>query len=449
MLLEGLKDFKDRASRTRKAIHRGVGIPTDVEFNKQFFDNGYLTIASVHCSVTAHLERQWQDLDRDGVITRIIAPNEHMLPGIAAGAYLAKGEPAIMHMQNSGLPNAMDGIFSFLQPYRIPALALVTWRGNDKIDDSEPHQSIGNRTDKLTKLVFNVDEYGRDIGNHVFGSRSGRGLLHQQLEAMNQAKSGKLSCLRVAPKSYKATYPLALPDQDAIKQTDLEYYETVKAKKGKPLSEVMARKPISRGEAQLKAVEDHPADNVIFLHPNGFNAREAQGRKGVDRRGSLYNAGYMGGTEYVAWTIAKLLPELQVVLVTGDGNLLMSKMLDILSQDYPDNLWIQVNDNRIGESVGPSPNPPLPPWVYDLTEVVRTTPETPGGFKFPRVGAHGVYFEREEERYLAKQIGALPALTVLLKEDIREKVTVVRAQRLEQQWLPQNILESGIPPQIK
>lgn len=441
------ESVQDLTRRTREAIHHGTDVPTSSEVNELFLRNGILkNLATVHCSVTAPYERQWQDWHLAGKINRIVAPIEHVLPGVAGGIWLATGEVPLMHMQNSGLSNAMDGIITFLMAHKIPALALVTWRGNTEEEKSEVHQAIGRRTKELAKLIFNRDEVGRKIRKkRVYGDILGRGFSADSRRSIKLAQSGEDVCLLMAPEASKGDYPITEPDPAMILETDLDYYEKVKVLKGKPLEEVKKEGLLSRGEVQGAIGKEFGGPNTIFCYPNGFNAREAQGREEVDSRRSIYNSGYYGGTPYAAWAIAKCLPFMTVVDIEGDGNVIASKIFDLLSFDYPPNLYMVTIDNRIGESVGQSPNQPLAPWVYELTKVYKTRREPYGSFEFDRVGAHGVYFEREVERYLAKEIGALPALAQLWRMDIQASVEQYKQQLRESVWFPEKIIKEGIP----
>lgn len=444
------ENTQNLARSTREAIHRGVDVPTSSEVNEYFLKSGVLkNLATVHCSVTAHYERQWQDWHLQGKINRIVVPIEHVLPGVAGGIWFATGEVPLMHMQNSGLSNAMDGIITFLMAHKIPSLALVTWRGNTEKEKSEVHLAIGRRTKELAKLIYNRDELGKKIRKkRVYGDILGRGFLADSRRVIKLAQSGEDACLLMAPEASEGDYPITEPDPAMILETDMDYYGKIKALKGKPLEEVKREGLFSRGEAQAAVVEKFKDSNTIFFYPNGFNAREAQGRVEVDRRRSVYNSGYYGGTPYAAWAIAKCLPFMTVVDIEGDGNAIASKVFDLLSFDYPPNLHMVTIDNRIGESVGQSPNPPLAPWIYDLTKVYKLRREPYGSFEFDRVGAHGVYFEREVERYLAKEIGALPALAQLWRMDIQASVEQYKAQLLEDSWRVSVIQEKGKIPQI-
>jgi sulfopyruvate decarboxylase alpha subunit len=62
-------------------------------------------------------------------IRTILATREEEAVGIAAGLYLG-GQPAALMMQSSGVGNAVNGLASLLVAYQIPALLIISMRGD-------------------------------------------------------------------------------------------------------------------------------------------------------------------------------------------------------------------------------------------------------------------------------------------------------------------------------
>jgi sulfopyruvate decarboxylase subunit alpha len=58
-----------------------------------------------------------------------IATREEEAFGIAAGLYLGGMKPTVM-LQSSGLGNSLNALTSLLLPYQIPALVLISMRGD-------------------------------------------------------------------------------------------------------------------------------------------------------------------------------------------------------------------------------------------------------------------------------------------------------------------------------
>jgi sulfopyruvate decarboxylase subunit alpha len=62
-------------------------------------------------------------------VTTTIATREEEAFGIAAGLYLGGRRPTVM-LQSSGLGNSLNALTSLLVPYRIPALIVISMRGD-------------------------------------------------------------------------------------------------------------------------------------------------------------------------------------------------------------------------------------------------------------------------------------------------------------------------------
>lgn len=73
------------------------------------------------------------------------AASEGEAVGIAAGAYLAGRLPVVM-CQNSGLGNMVNPLTSLNFPFRLPALLIVTWRGEPGLKDEPQHELMGEIT---------------------------------------------------------------------------------------------------------------------------------------------------------------------------------------------------------------------------------------------------------------------------------------------------------------
>ena len=84
----------------------------------------------------------------------IIAANEGAAVGLAAGHYLATGQPACVYMQNSGEGNVINPLASLTDPevYNIPVLLLIGWRGRPGVHDEPQHVKQG----KVTTGLLNV-----------------------------------------------------------------------------------------------------------------------------------------------------------------------------------------------------------------------------------------------------------------------------------------------------
>ena len=345
-----------------------TSLPDAQELLERLTAGGIREVAWVPCSVTARLQTL---ASADQRLRFVTTTHEANLPGLAAGFWFATGRPALLHMQNSGLTNAADGLISLLSPqvYNIPALALVTWRGWAHEDDSEPHLAIGERTLPLAQAIFQHP-------HAVFGERNGlqtRQALQQALHASHQQLASiLLSPAGLAPE----TTPVSAPETFVTRGTPYRPHTTHHTQ------------PLLRDEA-LRAIADaHPDAAILFC--NGYTSRAAQAV--VDRPGNFYNIGYMGGTLAIAWALAVQCPSLPVVIVDGDQNAQMSAFHENLAAHYPHNLTWYILNNGIGASVGTAQSVPLSTHLHTLANVIDTLPDAPGTFRWPRVSptGHGV-----------------------------------------------------------
>jgi sulfopyruvate decarboxylase subunit alpha len=67
--------------------------------------------------------------DRYPDVATLVATREEEPFGIAAGLYLGGARPTVM-LQSSGLGNSLNALTSLLLPYKIPALVVISMRGD-------------------------------------------------------------------------------------------------------------------------------------------------------------------------------------------------------------------------------------------------------------------------------------------------------------------------------
>lgn len=356
------------ATRLR-AVARGERLPTERDLLDAYLARGIRDIVSVPCSVTD----TWHDLavreSQAGNLDLMMTTHEANLAGIAGGIWFGTGRPALVHMQNSGLANAADGFISFAdrEVFGVPMAALVTFRGATADDRSEPHQAIGRRTDALVDAVFGP-------GATIAGERSGRGLLDAVARSAEAAIAGRIGVAKVAEAGFRKVHRATLADASGPSR------ETPRVPPPAPLA---GDARLTRDDAIRAIAGRHPRAALLFS--NGYTSRAA--RATVDDARCLYNVGYMGGTLAIGWGLARSRPDVEVVVVDGDQNALMSAMKDQFATDRPPNLHWYILDNGIGASVGTSESVPLAASYRDLARIVRTRPDEPGSFTHPRVAA--------------------------------------------------------------
>lgn len=84
-----------------------------------------------------------------------ITANEGNAIGLAAGHFLATGNPALVYMQNSGIGNCVNPLLSLTDEdvYNIPVLLIIGWRGEPGKKDEPQHVKQGKVTDKLLEAM--------------------------------------------------------------------------------------------------------------------------------------------------------------------------------------------------------------------------------------------------------------------------------------------------------
>jgi phosphonopyruvate decarboxylase len=122
--------------------------------SQQFLDlleaNGYNFFTGVPCSLFEGITRLLDAEPRYGYISAV---REDSAMGIAAGAYLGGRQPVVL-MQNSGLGVSVNAIVSLHQIYDIPALLLVSWRGQGPASQDAPeHLIMGDVMEPFLQLL--------------------------------------------------------------------------------------------------------------------------------------------------------------------------------------------------------------------------------------------------------------------------------------------------------
>jgi sulfopyruvate decarboxylase subunit alpha len=120
--------------------------------SRQFLDllerHGYNFFTGVPCSLFEGVTRMLDAEPRYGYVSAV---REDSAIGIAAGAYLGGRQPVVF-MQNSGLGVSVNALVSLNQIYDIPALLVVSWRGQDGRDAPE-HLIMGAVMEDFLRLL--------------------------------------------------------------------------------------------------------------------------------------------------------------------------------------------------------------------------------------------------------------------------------------------------------
>lgn len=388
-------------------------VPTEKDIVDSFLAGGIDTFCLVGDSIFSTMDQYIMDLAAEGKANRWVVPSERSIPAVAVGRWLATGKITVMSMQNTGFTNAMDYLRTVMLVHRIPGLVMSGWRGFDRfLDDSEPHTLVGNATDADNRNTF--------ADAHVFGQRSGVGLLRDVRKAIADAQQGNLACLRMSPPGFSRSYPLRSVADSCVPRPDLRRYAATVERKGLPYEQVRNEPPLDRDDALRKIHQEMKSLDPFYIVGNGFNPRAMQALRLTEN--TFENSGGMGSSLAIAWGAAKSDPSQVFVAIDGDQNAVMNEMEKVLSSDYPDNLYWFILDNGTGESVGTSLSLPLSPWHYELARVINTRNQAPGSFKYSRINASGLKFDDPAAAAMARELGSLPAQAHVARRLLQRKL---------------------------
>ena len=258
--------------------------------------------------------------DNSDIAENITAANEGNAVGIACGYYLAKGRPAVVYMQNSGIGNAVNPLLSLAdkEVYSIPLLMIVGWRGEPDTADEPQHIKQGKVTRELfdamgIESVILDDDYKKQIDWCV--------------EYMKNNSS-----------------PVAL----IVRKNSFSKYSF--SKKSSPYQ-------LSREQA-LEIILENISDKDIAVSTTGKTSRELfelREKKKMNHSGDFLTVGSMGHTSSIALGIS-LFSDRTVYCIDGDGSFIMHLgSAAVNAQNMGDNFRYIIINNGAHESVGGQP----------------------------------------------------------------------------------------------
>jgi phosphonopyruvate decarboxylase len=268
------------------------------------------------------------------------ATSEGEAVAIAAGLTTA-GQPAFALMQNSGFGNAVNPITSMLYIYRMPVLLLVSHRGEPGIPDEPQHALMGLITLELSQLC--------GLRTHVLEPASFEQALvtvrHDAVPAAFICKKGTLRGGPAAPQ-LKIEVRSATPTP----QNTGRFVPS-----GTREQALMAILPVINGD-----VDGHGERTPAVVATTGKLSRELYELDDRDftKRNRFYMVGSMGCAAGFGLGVARALPERPVVVLDGDGALLMKMgSLATIGSLGANNYHHVVFDNGAHDSTGGQPTP--------------------------------------------------------------------------------------------
>ena len=231
--------------------------------------------------------------------------------GIAAGFALA-GKFPIVYMQNDGYGNAINPLSSLQLMYKLPALLMISWRGEPNKKDAPQHKLMGKTILDLLS-IFEIPYSIIDEENY----------------------EEKISSAKKYMKLYKKPYALI------FKKGILQKFNKEQSKN---IELNFRHEYIQRLNKQLK-------DDDIILGTTGFTGRELF--QTTNHKAKFYMMGSMGCLASIGLGLAKSYPEKRIFVLDGDGALLMKLgTLSTIGNYSPNNLIHICFDNNNYESTG-------------------------------------------------------------------------------------------------
>ena len=254
----------------------------------------------------------------------IIAANEGAAVGLAAGHYLATGQPACVYMQNSGEGNIINPLASLTDPevYNIPVLLLIGWRGRPGVHDEPQHVKQGKvTTGLLNTMGINFDVLSKEEDK-----------AEKQIAKAVRALQNKEVYALVIEKDTFVDYKLQNIEKNDFSMSREEAIQTVAAFLGEKDCIVSTTGMISR---------------ELFEYRAAMN-------QGHER--DFLTVGSMGHASQIALGIAMAKTDRKVWCYDGDGAAIMHMgSMAIVASKAPKNYVHVVFNNGAHDSVGGQP----------------------------------------------------------------------------------------------
>ena len=255
----------------------------------------------------------------------IIAANEGAAVGLAAGHYLATGQPACVYMQNSGEGNIINPLASLTDPevYNIPVLLLIGWRGRPGVHDEPQHVKQG----KVTTGLLNVMGINYDV------------------LSKEEDKAEKQIAKAIEALKRKEVYALV------IEKDTFESYTLLNNQS--PINLNLSREEAIQTVAAALGEKDCIVSTTGMISRELFEYRAAMGQ-GHER--DFLTVGSMGHASQIALGIAMAKPDRKVWCFDGDGAAIMHMgSMAIVASKAPKNYIHVVFNNGAHDSVGGQP----------------------------------------------------------------------------------------------
>ncbi len=254
----------------------------------------------------------------------IVAANEGAAVGLAAGHYLATGQPACVYMQNSGEGNVINPLASLTDPevYNIPVLLLIGWRGRPGVHDEPQHVKQG----KVTTGLLNV------MG------------VNYEVLSKEEDKAEKQIAKAVKALQNKEVFALVI-EKDTFEDYKLQNVEINNL--------TMSREEAIQTVAAILGEKDCIVSTTGMISRELFEYRAAMNQS---HERDFLTVGSMGHASQIALGIAMAKFDRKVWCFDGDGSVIMHMgSMAIVANKTPKNYIHVVFNNGAHDSVGGQP----------------------------------------------------------------------------------------------
>lgn len=275
---------------------------------------GFGPFTGVPCSLVKDLISCAEATDK---VCYYTATSEGEAMGIAAGFSLSRRLPVVI-CQNDGFGNTVNPVTSLHLLYELPALMIITWRGEPGQEPDAPqHTIMGKLILDLLKLL--------GIPYSVL-----KGDTKQLRNNVRSAKAYLVENKKPYAFIIRKGYFESKGEADVQASSDTQGYKRID---------------------YIRALAGKMTTNDLVLATTGFTGREAM--EEIKNCGRFYMAGSMGCITSIGMGVAIENPRQRVYVLDGDGALLMKMgTLGTIGFYQPENFIHILFDNGVYESTG-------------------------------------------------------------------------------------------------
>ena len=289
------------------------------KFIQELINYGHTNFYGVPDSLMSSFSKSLQ-LDFNNQVNHIITQNEGAAVGIAIGEYVSTKKISVIYLQNSGIGNIINPLTSLAAEdvYDVPLLFLIGWRGKPGFKDEPQHKFQGKiMLDQLKLLGIEFQIISKD----------------------------KFPDFDMMKKHISSGKHFAFVVEENFFEKDSRSLEV--------------KSDFDSREKYILEISSLFQNSEIFVSTTGKTSRELyfinKNSKLSDKQ-VFYSIGGMGHASSIALGIAKSNKNNKVILLDGDGALLMHMgILPIIGNTAPTNFYHFVLNNSSHESVGNQP----------------------------------------------------------------------------------------------